>query len=509
MVKTAKKIVIIGIGNIGFSILKQLNNINDNLEIIVIARRFPTYLEDYSSQIKDNIKLTFIEADATDESRFQEIVNGENLNGINVLISTVGFSSQSYDFDEYQKDFNSNFYGNVIPIKALLNKIPIHSSSRIIIISSTSGNKAPKTVNSYAPSKFALETFSGALQQELIEVGIFVDIIRPTNIINEFSDVFKTNRGISAKAVGAKIIRQIQLSLKDYQVSGKKFFVPYYYFGVRILERVFPNILNHIFGLNSKSKRRREYKKHFVNKVLITGGSSGLGLELAKIYAKHSGEVIITGRNKKKLVEAQNELKKISNCRIITKQIDFKSIPDLKKFVKEIENVDLLINNAGQHLSKSVKETNINEYVEILNANFFSPVLLANHLISNSNTRKAINILSTTAICGRKNHSAYSSSKSALWAYSRSLRRNKGNRIQVLEVISSTFKSDLFRNSDERRNLTTDKSNINLLESKEVAQRIVRAEQSGKDILFIPFKARLFLLLESLLYPIFKKLYLK
>ena len=69
MVKSAKKIVIIGIGNIGFSILKQLNNVNDNLEIIVIARRFPAYLEDYSSQIKDNIKLTFIEADATDESR--------------------------------------------------------------------------------------------------------------------------------------------------------------------------------------------------------------------------------------------------------------------------------------------------------------------------------------------------------------------------------------------------------------------------------------------------------
>ena len=105
-----------------------------------------------------------------------------------------------------------------------------------------------------------------------------------------------------------------------------------------------------------------------------------------------------------------------------------------------------------------------NEYVEILNANFFSPVLLANHLISNSNTRKVINILSTTAICGRKNHSAYSSSKSALWAYSRSLRRNKGNRIQVLEVIPSTFKSDLNRNSQKKGNEATVKSKNDYLE---------------------------------------------
>ena len=75
---------------------------------------------------------------------------------------------------------------------------------------------------------------------------------------------------------------------------------------------------------------------HFVNKVLITDGSSGLGLELAKIYAKHSGEVIITGRNGEKLVEAHNQLKKISNCKVITKQIDFISIHDLKDFLKEI-----------------------------------------------------------------------------------------------------------------------------------------------------------------------------
>ena len=485
MIKTAKKILIVGIGNIGFSIIKQLNNITNNIEIIAIDKRFPSYLEEYLSKTNENHKITFIKADVTDESGVQDIIASDKLNDINVLISTVGFLSHSNDFDEFK------------------------SNNRIIIISSTSGNKAPGTVNSYAPSKFALESFASTLQQELMKEGIFVDVIRPTNILNECSDVFKFNKGISAELVGMKIIKLIQLSLKDSSVSGKKFFVPYYFFGVRILERVFPNILNYIFGLNSRLNRRKTYKKYCNNKVLITGGSSGLGLELARIYAKHSLEVIITGRNEKKLEEAKNELNKISNCRIITKQIDFTSIPDLNKFINEIENVDLLINNAGQHLVKSVQEMNINEYIEIFDANFFSPVLLTNNLIFNSKTHKVINILSTTAICGRKNHSAYSSSKSALWAYTRSIRRQKGNTIQFLEVIPSTFKSSLFRNSDSIRNETTHNSDINLLESKEVALRIVEAERSGKDILFIPFKARLFLLLESLLYPIFKKLFLK
>ena len=52
MIKPTKKIVILGVGNIGFSVIKQLNKTNYNLEIIAFARRFPTYLANYLSQIK-------------------------------------------------------------------------------------------------------------------------------------------------------------------------------------------------------------------------------------------------------------------------------------------------------------------------------------------------------------------------------------------------------------------------------------------------------------------------
>lgn len=510
-----KKIVIIGIGNIGFSIIKELYNITNTIEIIAIDKRFPTYLKDYINKISADNKIIFIKADVTDQSDIQEIIANDKLKNINVLISTVGFSSHSYDFYKYRQEFNFNFFGNVIPIKALINKIPQGANNRIIIISSTSGNKAPRTVDSYAPSKWALENFSSSLQQESFKKGIFVDIIRPTNILNEYSDVFKINSGIRAELVAKKIIKQIQLSLKNSPVLGKKFFVPYYFFGVRILERVFPSILNYIFDLNSKFNRRKTYSKYSIDKILITGGSSGLGRELANIYTKYSKEVIITGRNEKKLVEVKNELNKISNCKITTKKIDFRSIPDVIKFTKEIEDVDLLINNAGQHFNKSVKETSINEYVEILDANFFGPVLLTQNLINNKKLHKVINILSTTAICGRKNYSAYSASKSALWAYTRSMRRQKGNTIQFLEVIPSTFKTNLFSNSDSTINGIPRISigNLlgfnNILESKEVAQRIVKAERIGKDILFIPYKARLFLLLESVFYPLFRKIFLK
>lgn len=511
---TRKKIVIVGIGNIGFSIIKELNTIDNSIDIVAIDKIFPDYLNEFINKDTAKNKIIFIEADINNESDVQELINNDKLNKINILISTVGYSSGSYDFDKYRQEFNINFFGNVIPIKALINKIPHSQNNRVIIISSTSGNKAPKTVNSYAPSKWALESFSSSLQHEYLKEKIFIDIIRPTNIVNEYSESFKIQKGISATLVAKNITNQIQLSLRNSRAPGKKIFVPNYFFGVRILERVFPGILNYFSHLNSKSSRRKTYSKYSINKVLITGGASGLGRELAFIYSKYAKEIIITGRDENKLVDVKNELNKISNCKITIKKIDFTSIPDVIEFAKEIKEINLLINNAGQHLAKPVKETSINEYVKILDANFFSAVLLTQNLIKNNNLHKVINILSTTAICGRKNYSAYSASKSALWAYTRSMRRQNGNTIQFLEVIPETFKSDLFRNTTSEKEAPHPLKGSfggfnNILESKEVAQRVFKAEQNGKDILFIPFKSRLFLLLESLFYPIFRKLFLK
>jgi hypothetical protein len=79
--------------------------------------------------------------------------------------------------------------------------------------------------------------------------------------------------------------------------------------------------------------------------------------------------------------------------------------------------------------------------------------------------------------------------------------------MHILEAIPSSFKSNLFRQSRTKRedNISTRK----MMDSKIVAKRIFLAERSGKDIVYIPLKARLFLLLESLFYPLFKRLFLK
>lgn len=492
-------VVVIGIGNVGFSLIELLYEKHKNLNIFAFDIKKPKYLKPFLERKTFN----FIKVDVTNRDLFEKSINFHKINNINLLVSSVGILSRFKEINKFKEEFDINFFGNIIPIKILLKKIPKKSNNRIIILGSTAGNFAVKSMNSYSPSKFALESFSSSLQHELKTDEIHVDIIRPSNIINKHSSSFKINKGIQIGKVVNEIYFLMNKKFSERKINSVKRFIPKYFFIVRILERVFPWVLNFIYGLNLNIFRAHSYKRYKLRKILITGGSSGLGLDLAKLYSIICEEIIITGRDFKKLERVKKELSENSNCKIITKIIDFSSIKDTLIFSKEIDNIDMIINNAGQYLSKSVELTTIDDYHQLFNSNFLSPVILSECSFLKVGPKKIINILSTTAISGRRNHSAYSSSKSALWAYTKALRRRVGGNTHILEVIPSTFKSNLFR---ELENID---SNHGLIDSKFIAEKILKAEQKGKDILYIPLKSKLFMLTESLVHPLFKRIFLK
>jgi len=495
--KFGKKIVIIGIGNIGFTLIKELHKRKIPIEIIAIDRILHKYLRDYLNSNSD-FKIEFIKMDILDRKNIHKNLKKECFKNINVLVSTIGYMSSSYEFGKYKKEFNINFFGNIIPIKILIDNIQKNKNNRVIIISSISGNKATKHVNSYAPAKWALESFSSSLQQEYANNELFIDVVRPDNIFNKYSNVFKINKGIDAKVVVNKIINLIQFSITGSPKKGKKFFIPFYLFGARIIDRVFPFVFDKYYGLKSKRKRKKTYGKYNLNRVLILGVSSKIGKELAKTYSKFSKEIIIIDQVEQDLVDLKNELNKESRCNIIIKKIDLKTILDLKNFLNNIGEVNLFINNSNHCFIKSVKKTTIDEYVETLDVNFFSPVLIIQNLIANNFTSKIINLVSFEAIRGRENYSAYSSSKAALWSYTRSMRRQKGNKIHFLEVIFST---------DELNSLSSSNPYI-INEAREGVNKILKAERAGNDIIYVPNKLRSYLLIEAVSNSLFNFLFL-
>src|SRR5438128_10453037 len=83
------------------------------------------------------------------------------------------------------------------------------------------------------------------------------------------------------------------------------------------------------------------------NIVLITGGSAGIGFEIAKLFSEKGNQVIITGRNKERLQEAASKIANVTaiSCDV-TKEDEVNSL--VKRLQREFPALNILINNAGR-----------------------------------------------------------------------------------------------------------------------------------------------------------------
>ena len=80
-------------------------------------------------------------------------------------------------------------------------------------------------------------------------------------------------------------------------------------------------------------------------KVLITGASSGIGKDMAKIFARKADELVLVARDTAKLEQVKEELEKDTKIEIISKDLSIEE--NCKEIHNKVQNVDILINNAG------------------------------------------------------------------------------------------------------------------------------------------------------------------
>ena len=150
--------------------------------------------------------------------------------------------------------------------------------------------------------------------------------------------------------------------------------------------------------------------------IIITGGSLGIGKETARDLVEKGANVLITGRSESRLIEA----KRYTGAKIIEFDIsDHENISDnARKCIDILDGrVDVLINNAGIGVRRSIEELNIEDFLKVFNVNVFGLALFTKeivpHMIKES-YGTIINIGSTASLKGYKNGSIYSSSKFAV-----------------------------------------------------------------------------------------------
>ena len=101
-------------------------------------------------------------------------------------------------------------------------------------------------------------------------------------------------------------------------------------------------------------------------KALITGGSSGIGLAIAKELAKKDIDLILVSRDEKKLKEVAKE---IINVNVDYYVCDVSDIKSVEKLYKDNKDIDILVNNAGFGLFGLFKDTDLDKELNMIDVN--------------------------------------------------------------------------------------------------------------------------------------------
>ena len=151
---------------------------------------------------------------------------------------------------------------------------------------------------------------------------------------------------------------------------------------------------------------------------LITGATSGLGYCVFKELSREpNNKIFIIAKNKDKLDKIKSEHKNVNIYQLDLNEIE-KTKEITNKIVVDSKNkIDVLICNAGRGSFGSVTDIPLKDYLEDINVNFISHLIIIKkiyQLMIKNNLGHIINISSGTAIFGFKNTSSYSASKSSM-----------------------------------------------------------------------------------------------
>ncbi|TSI04190.1 2,4-dienoyl-CoA reductase [Lysinibacillus sp. BW-2-10] len=138
--------------------------------------------------------------------------------------------------------------------------------------------------------------------------------------------------------------------------------------------------------------------------IIVTGGSSGMGLAMAKQFVKEGANVVITGRDQERLQQAKNDILKNGES-IETFQMDVREVEHVKAMVQFTINkfgkVDSLVNNAAGNFIVPAEKLSPNGWKAVidivLNGTFYCSSEVGKYWIENNIKGKILNMVATYA----------------------------------------------------------------------------------------------------------------
>jgi NAD(P)-dependent dehydrogenase (short-subunit alcohol dehydrogenase family) len=156
-------------------------------------------------------------------------------------------------------------------------------------------------------------------------------------------------------------------------------------------------------------------------KLLVLGGTSGMGLETARMVLSRDGAVVLVGNRKDKAEAAQKQLSSLGQVTVLT--ADLSKADEVKQLLNKIDeahkDINLLLNAAGMFIPKAFlahNESDYDQYQALNKAIFFITQRVAANMIANDSPGAIVNIGSMWArqAIAATPSSAYSMAKAGL-----------------------------------------------------------------------------------------------
>ncbi|WP_299192171.1 SDR family NAD(P)-dependent oxidoreductase [uncultured Erythrobacter sp.] len=205
--------------------------------------------------------------------------------------------------------------------------------------------------------------------------------------------------------------------------------------------------------------------------ILLTGGTAGIGREMALQLKAKGAEVIVTGRNP----ERQAAMRE-AGFEVIEADLSNAAGVDALIAAWGARDLDVLLNNAGQLIEHDFRKGAVDADLsdEGIYANFSAPIRLIAGFMERLKARKEaaiVNVTSGLAIAPAARQPVYSATKAGLRSYTLSLREQlKGTNIKVIEALPPVVDTQM-----------NDGNPMKKMPADECARQIVEALEKGRD----------------------------
>lgn len=162
--------------------------------------------------------------------------------------------------------------------------------------------------------------------------------------------------------------------------------------------------------------------------ALVTGGSKGLGLAMARGLAEAGADIVINSRSSEELDTAMSQILEGTDRKGLSVVADLFDRQDTIRLAREalekMGRVDIVINNAGTNFVGPVDEINDDDWNRLLELNLTAPMVLVRELAGQMKERgwgRVINVSSIFGLCTKEERGTYSATKAGLIGITRTM----------------------------------------------------------------------------------------